>query len=366
VSGGHQALPDEVAPGRLGRRALQVFALVVVLVLIAVLTPGLADVRHLLARASPGWIALGVGFELLSCASYVLMFRPIFCRTMGWRTSWEIAGSELAVGSIVPASGAAGVALGAWVLRRGGMPADKIARRSVAFLLIKSSVNFVAVVVLGVVMAFASDQPLWLTAGPATLAALAIALVAVVPRFGAGGKPATDAGRFRRAVAATRRALVDGAAEAIELAKERDPLVVIGAFGYWAWDNAVLWATFHAVGASVPLSTILMGYLIGQIGGLLPIPGGVGGIDGGLIGTLIVYGAPAAATAAAVLLYRVILFWVPLLTGAVAFASLRKALAEDEREDLCRPSRTTAGGGGVGGSPSSDATSVAMRAQQRK
>ena len=39
-----------------------------------------------------------------------------------------------------------------------------------------------------------------------------------------------------------------------------------------------------------------MGYLIGQIGGLLPIPGGVGGIDGGLIGTLIVYGAPAAAT----------------------------------------------------------------------
>jgi uncharacterized protein (TIRG00374 family) len=82
---------------------------------------------------------------------------------------------------------------------------------------------------------------------------------------------------------------------------------------------------------------VLMGYLIGQLGGLLPIPGGVGGIDGGLIGTLVVYGAPVGATAAAVLLYRVILFWLPLLLGAVAFWSLRKALAEDERHDLCRP-----------------------------
>jgi uncharacterized membrane protein YbhN (UPF0104 family) len=337
VSGGQTALPDEVAPGKLGRRALQVFALVVVLILIAVLTPGLGDVRHLLTRAAPGWIALGVVFELLSCASYVLMFRPIFCRTMGWRTSWEIAGSELAVGSIVPASGAAGVALGAWVLSRGGMPADKIARRSVAFLLIKSSVNFVAVAVLGVVMIFTTDQPLWLTAGPAAIAAAVIGLVIAVPRLGPGGEPRD--GRVRRALSAARTALVDGTAEAIELTRQRDPLVLVGAIGYWAWDNAVLWATFHAVGASIPLTTVLMGYLIGQIGGLLPIPGGVGGIDGGLIGTLIVYGAPAAATTAAVLLYRVILFWIPLLTGAVAFASLRKALADDQREELCRPTR---------------------------
>jgi uncharacterized membrane protein YbhN (UPF0104 family) len=337
VSGGHQALPEEVDPRRLTRRALQVFALVVVLILIAVLTPGLGDVRGLLTEAAPGWMALAVVFELLSCASYVLMFRPIFCRAMGWRTSWEIAGSELAVGSIVPASGAAGVALGAWVLTRGGMSAEKVARRSVAFLLIKSSVNFVAVAVLGVVMIFTSDQPLWLTALPAALAAAAIVLVAAVPRLGPGADPREDAGKVRKAVTATRKALVGGTAEAAQIVKEHDALVLVGAIGYWAWDNAVLWATFHAVGVSVPLTTILMGYLIGQIGGLLPLPGGVGGIDGGLIGTLIVYGAPAAAVTAAVLLYRVVLFWIPLLTGAVAFASLRKALADDERIDLCRP-----------------------------
>jgi uncharacterized protein (TIRG00374 family) len=85
------------------------------------------------------------------------------------------------------------------------------------------------------------------------------------------------------------------------------------------------------------VSIVLLGYLIGQLGGLLPIPGGVGGIDGGLIGTLVVYGAPAAATAAAVLAYRIILFWLPLLSGAVAFALLRRALTQAERPDLCNP-----------------------------
>jgi uncharacterized membrane protein YbhN (UPF0104 family) len=334
------ALPDQFAPRRLVRHALQVVGLIVVLVLIAVLTPGLDDVREMLGRADAGWVALGVLFELLSCASYVLMFRPIFCRALGWRSSWEIAGSELAVGSIVPASGAAGVALGAWVLRRGGMPAGKIARRSVAFLLIKSSVNFVAVAVIGVAMALGlgPHRSLWLTAFPAALSVAAIALVAAVPRLGPGLRD--DGGsKLRRALGATRRALVGGTAEAVEIVRARDPLVLVGAIGYWAWDNAVLWATFHAVGASVPLTVVLMGYLIGQLGGLLPIPGGVGGIDGGLIGTLVVYGAPGAATAAAVLLYRVILFWIPLLTGAVAFSSLRRALAQDERPDLCTPVR---------------------------
>ncbi len=77
-----------------------------------------------------------------------------------------------------------------------------------------------------------------------------------------------------------------------------------------------------------------MGYLIGQLGGLLPIPGGIGGIDGGLIGTLIVFGAPAAETAAAVLAYRVILFWLPLAVGSLSFISLRRELARSETQPL--------------------------------
>jgi uncharacterized membrane protein YbhN (UPF0104 family) len=334
------SLPAELSTRHLVRRALTVLALLAVVGLIAAFAPGLDQVRTRLADARPGWLAVGVALEFLSGVSYAAMFRPVFCPAMSWRTSWEIAWSELAVGSLVPASGAGGLALGAWILRQGGMPGEQIARRSVAFFLIKSSVNFVAVAVLGAVMALGLAGPhrsLLLTALPAGMSILTIAAVLALPRLGRGPEPDDEASRLKRGVAAVRHAIVDGAREAVRVLRSGNVLVIAGAFGYWAFDNAVLWATYHAFDASVPLTVVLMGYLIGQLGGLLPIPGGIGGIDGGLIGTLIVYGAPPAATAAAVLAYRVILFWLPLLVGGVAFAALRKGLNHPERPDLCQP-----------------------------
>jgi uncharacterized protein (TIRG00374 family) len=164
-----------------------------------------------------------------------------------------------------------------------------------------------------------------------------IAGVLALSRLGPGEPDPDDAPRLRRAMGSARRAIVSGVAEAVALVRSGNLWLITGAIGYWAFDNAVLWATFHAFGASIPLTVILMGYLIGQLGGLLPLPGGVGGIDGGLIGTLVVYGAPAADTAAAVLAYRVILFWLPLIAGGIAFFALRRALEQAERPDLCEP-----------------------------
>jgi uncharacterized protein (TIRG00374 family) len=331
-------MPDEFEPSRLARRTLQIIAVLAVVGLVLLFAPGLGEVRDLLTEAQPGWVALAVALEAMSCVSYVLMFRPVFCLNMPWRTSWEIGLSELAAGSIVPASGAGGLALGAWILRQGGMPGERIASRSVAFFLIKSSVNFIAVAVLGTVMALGllgPDLSPWLTAVPAVGALLVIAAVLVVPRLGVGVPVSADAGRTRKAMRAVRRALVGGTGEAVQIVRSGNLLVIAGSLGYWAFDNAVLWATFHAFGFSPPITVILLGYLIGQLGGLLPLPGGLGGIDGGLIGTLIVYGTPAAATAAAVLVYRVILFWLPLLVGAVAFRSLRRGLNSPDRPELC-------------------------------
>ena len=142
---------------------------------------------------------------------------------------------------------------------------------------------------------------------------------------------------MRRGLSETRRAVVDGAREALQILRSGNRRVLAGSLGYWAFDNAVLWATFHAFDISLPLTVVLMGYLIGQLGGLLPIPGGIGGIDGGLIGTLIVYGAPAAGTAAAVLGYRVILFWLPLVVGAIAFAGLRRDMPTGYEFASCAP-----------------------------
>ncbi len=325
ADGGSSARDFE--PRVLLRRGLPALVAIVALALIAMLAPGLGEVRRIIGGAQPGWIALAVLLEALSFASYIVMFAPIFCRKLGWRRSWQIGGSELAMGSLVPASGAGGLALGAWVLHEGGMDGERIARRSVAFFMIKSAVNFVAVVVVGALM-FAGilgpDLSWSLTILPAGAAALAIVVAYGVSRLPAATEPEVAASRPRRIAAQVREAVTTGTAESFEILGSGNARVLAGALGYWAFDNAVLWATFRAFGFSPEISVVLIGYLIGQLGGLLPIPGGVGGIDGGLIGALIIYGTPAAVTVAAVLAYRVILFWLPLLVGGLAFVTLRR------------------------------------------
>ena len=270
----------EFEPRALMRRGLPALIALTILGLIVLLAPGLGEVRALLDDAAPGWIALAIAFEALSFGSYIVMFSPIFCRGMTWRRSWQIGGSELAMGSIIPASGAGGLALGAWVLHEGGMDGDVIARRSVAFFLIKSSVNFVAVALIGLLMwagLAGTDQPWTLTLLPALMSIATIAAVLTIPRFGPGDDPAEDASRSRRFVSAARRAVITGAAVAVERVRSGNARIIAGAIGYWAFDNAVLWATFQAFGYTPEITVVLMGYLIGQLGGLLPIPGGIGG-----------------------------------------------------------------------------------------
>jgi len=334
-----EPLDTHVDTGRLRRRALTAVALLVVLALVAWIAPGLGQVRSQLEGADPGWLVAAVVLEGLSSASYVVMFRPIFCGRMTWRSATELGLSELAVGSLVPASGVGGLALGAWALRKSGMPAIQIAERSVAFFTLKSAVNFVAVVILGVLM-FAgvgpSLSPL-LTILPAALAIAAMAVVAVLPRLLREPERLAGGGRWRRRFAKAIGAAGDGVREAGRVLRRGDVLVIAGSLGYWIFDNAVLWATFHAIGTNPPITVVLMAYLLGQMGGLLPVPGGVGGIDGGLIGAFVLFGVDAAPAAAAVFAYRLILFWLPLLVGAVAFTNLRRGFNDATRPDLCAP-----------------------------
>jgi hypothetical protein len=150
VDAGADALPGELDWARLGRRLLVLVAAIAAAAAIVALLPGLGAVRRSLAGARPQWLLLAAVLEVLSCLSYVLVFRAVFCARMPWHASYEIGAAELATNSLVNVGGAGGLALGGWILRRGGMPAGRVARRTVAFFLVTSLANVGALVVVGV------------------------------------------------------------------------------------------------------------------------------------------------------------------------------------------------------------------------
>jgi uncharacterized protein (TIRG00374 family) len=86
---------------------------------------------------------------------------------------------------------------------------------------------------------------------------------------------------------------------------------------------AVLWATFKAFGhAHPPIATLVMAYLIGSAAGSLPVPGGIGVVEGGMIGLLVLYGAPAICAGIAVLAYRAVSTGLPLALGGIPLLAL--------------------------------------------
>jgi hypothetical protein len=96
-----------------------------------------------------------------------------------------------------------------------------------------------------------------------------------------------------------------------------------GAVGYLGLDMAVLLCLLRGLGYDANCGILILGYLIGYLATAIPIPAGIGVLEGGLVGTLVLYGAPPAPTAAAVLVYHAIAFWIPSLGGLGAYTALR-------------------------------------------
>ena len=103
---------------------------------------------------------------------------------------------------------------------------------------------------------------------------------------------------------------------------------MVGAVTWWAFNIAVLWASFHAFGDAPPLAVLVQGFFVGMLGNLLPIPGGVGGVEGGMIGALIAFGVPGGLAVVSVLAYRVFAFWLPTVPGAIAYLQLRRRVQD--------------------------------------
>lgn len=352
---------------RLRRRALLLLAVVVGVVAVVTLVPGLASLRARFAHASLQWLAVGCALKLLSGLCYVAVFRSVFCSRMSWRLSSEIGLAELGANAVVPTGGVGGLALGAWALRRRGMATDQIARRSVAFFLLTSIPNVLGVIVIGSGLAlgvFEGRASLALSLVPAVIAAAAIVATLAIGRWAGAAHRRSSASRGPRArLPLVLDAIAGGVHESLVLLREHDPWLVIGLIGYLGFDVMVLWATFHAFSVVPPLAIIWMGYLIGELGGLIPVPGGIGGVDLGLVGMLVLYHVTVGAATAAVLAYRAIALWVPAVVGAIAFVLLRRTLAREslaisdcrdgEEVELIGRGRVRVGGAPATGEPAS-------------
>jgi uncharacterized membrane protein YbhN (UPF0104 family) len=177
-----------------------------------------------------------------------------------------------------------------------------------------------------------------LTLGPALIAALGMLLVGFSPRLlrslgqrGASADPGRWLGRARVVLRSGLGAAADGVEEAIALLRAHSFGVVVGSFAYMAFDIAALGFGFAAIGPAPAFGVLVLGYLIGQLGGNLPLPAGLGGIEGGLVGTFALYHQPVAGATAAVLVYHAISLWMPALLGSAALVKLRKTLAREHR-----------------------------------
>jgi uncharacterized membrane protein YbhN (UPF0104 family) len=306
--------------------SLAIFFALVVALLFSV--PGLDAAADRIAHANVAWVAAGIVLEALSCLGYVVLFGLVFGK-LGRSLSSRLSLAELAVNSVVSVSGLAGIALGAWVLRSKGFPVDRIAKRSVLVFVLTSVVNVGAVIVIGV--------PMWLGALPGSRNALLTLLPAAAAAATIAGTLAAAAWAGRAAarrrlqggrVAVALIAVSGGVQDALALIRAHD-WRLLGALGYWLFDNLVLYACIASLGHAPSFWVVAMAYLVGMLANSLPVPGGFLAVEGGLVGMLLLFGArPASVMIAAVIVYRAISLWLPAVIGSLAFLSLRREIGK--------------------------------------
>jgi uncharacterized protein (TIRG00374 family) len=343
-AGGSFRVEDEMPRVRFTRNRLLGFGLFVISMaaLLYFVLPkviGLHDTWNRIQRGNVWWLGVAFVLELLSFLGYVALFRAVFVRgesRIDWRESYEITMAGLAASRLFAAAGAGGVALTAWALRRSGLSARTVACRMIAFLAILYCVYMLTLVIGGLGLytgLFPGRAPFAITVIPAIFGAAVIAIflaVSLLPGdfdrlVGRWTKGAGLFGRLARRVAAAPASAAMGVRTAIVLVRSRNPML-LGAIVWWGFDIAVLWACFHAFGAAPPQAVIVMAYFVGMIGNTLPLPGGIGGVDGGMIGAFSAFGVPLHLSVVAVLAYRAFAFWLPTLPGGAAYLQLRRTV----------------------------------------
>lgn len=316
----------------------------VIFICLYVFLPSIAGVDETWAQISEGnprWLLTALAFEALSFLSYTAFFRLAISATevqIDWRASYRITMAGVVATRVLAIAGAGGIALTIWALQKGGMKARQIATSMATFYVVLYGIYMACLAGFGFGLAsglFAGPAPAGLTVAPAIFGGLVITAALVIGWISPGleHRPGSQSEakrtRVRRALSTAAATVSSGVRGGVALL--RAPSVgLLGAVGWWAFDIAVLWVCLKAFGANPGGAVIVMAYFVGMAANVLPVPGGIGAVDGGIVAALVGFGVPAGTALVGVLSYRAVAFWLPIVPGVHAYLQLLRSPRQDD------------------------------------
>lgn len=316
-------------PGTTRRRLLRGAIVLVVLVgtaalLLASLSTFDETLREL-GRADPAWIVAALACELLAVAGYVTWTRTVYPSVPAGVARPMLLASSGA-NAIVVGSGSAGIT--SWCLYRLGMKPELIAVRASTAVIANSVNNLGLMAIVGVLLwlgVLDGEQRPALTLVPA---GIAVAIIVVGGLLGVAEQHRLDARQSRMhhvRVQQALRVLAEGVTGTIDVFR-RAGWRLVGLAADTVGNATVLWAALQAIGTGTPWGVAAMAYLLGKLLGAIPVPGGIGVLDLGITGALVLYGVRAPSAAAGDILAHAIYLSVPILLGLAAAPLLRRAM----------------------------------------
>ena len=282
--------------------------------------PGLKGVGTTVSHMKTPWVVAAILLEVLSCAGYVVAFLQVFNRAP-FRVGAQVALSEEAFGAAVSLGGVGSLAVGGWLMVERGSDPGRIAQRSAVLFLYTSAINVITLILagLGLFLGLPGPSRPLLSIVPAAVGAVVLVLFLLLPRYVDRIVRRVQPGRLHTFLTETATSVRD-----TERLMLHPDWRIIGAIGYLWFDIAVLFACFGAAGHVPPLAPVVLAYQIGYLSNFIPVPGGIGVLDGSLIGMLVLYGIGGTVATAATLVYHAIALWVPAVWGTIAFVVLQK------------------------------------------
>jgi uncharacterized membrane protein YbhN (UPF0104 family) len=286
------------------------------------------QVLDTISDMNPLWVLAVFGLELGSCLSYVVFFRRFFpepSRPLGRRVAWIAMGA----GALLPGGNFSSAATTGWLLRKHEISARRLIERCGALLCFLTLFGFFVNGVAGAVLLVGIGR------GPHDLEHTGIPIL--VSLFVIGSAAAMMV--IGRHYGARAPGVAQSVAASLEGAWRRliDPhWRMLGAAGFLLLDMAALWAACRATGHPLGVLALALAYFIGYLASMIPSPAGLGVLDTGLAGALVLYGFTPARSVGAVLVYHAIAIWVPGLGGLVAWLATRRTRLA-EASGLSRP-----------------------------